>query len=134
MSSCPDSDDPVSGVVHDPPAVFLCEGAALRIGEDVQHGLGWAAQAHAERRHDNRPVDQDGVGHHGVEQLVIGERRVAQAELQLLDAMMRSEEHTSELQSLMRISYAVFCLKKKTTSTIMKHAPHIQPSTHNTQF
>src|SRR3546814_2531542 len=27
--------------------------------------------------------------------------------------MMRSEEHTSELQSLMRISYAVFCLKKK---------------------
>src|SRR3546814_3414877 len=30
-------------------------------------------------------------------------------------AAMRSEEHTSELQSLMRISYAVFCLKKKTT-------------------
>src|SRR3546814_4666044 len=29
----------------------------------------------------------------------------------------RSEEHTSELQSLMRISYAVFCLKKKTTPT-----------------
>src|SRR3546814_10116571 len=29
----------------------------------------------------------------------------------------RSEEHTSELQSLMRISYAVFCLKKKKTST-----------------
>src|SRR3546814_2344361 len=28
--------------------------------------------------------------------------------------VMRSEEHTSELQSLMRISYAVFCLKKKT--------------------
>src|SRR3546814_3589566 len=35
----------------------------------------------------------------------------------------RSEEHTSELQSLMRISYAVFCLKKK------KHHPH--PNTHN---
>src|SRR3546814_1367215 len=29
----------------------------------------------------------------------------------------RSEEHTSELQSLMRISYAVFCLKKKTNNT-----------------
>src|SRR3546814_6232148 len=29
-------------------------------------------------------------------------------------AVRRSEEHTSELQSLMRISYAVFCLKKKT--------------------
>src|SRR3546814_3042717 len=31
--------------------------------------------------------------------------------------ILRSEEHTSELQSLMRISYAVFCLKKKTNST-----------------
>src|SRR3546814_3988707 len=33
---------------------------------------------------------------------------------------LRSEEHTSELQSLMRISYAVFCLKKKTIKTIKK--------------
>src|SRR3546814_3670279 len=33
----------------------------------------------------------------------------------------RSEEHTSELQSLMRISYAVFCLKKKTTSHSKTH-------------
>src|SRR3546814_3076605 len=32
----------------------------------------------------------------------------------------RSEEHTSELQSLMRISYAVFCLKKKTSQDITK--------------
>src|SRR3546814_4666462 len=32
----------------------------------------------------------------------------------------RSEEHTSELQSLMRISYAVFCLKKKTTKKNIK--------------
>src|SRR3546814_9988217 len=32
-------------------------------------------------------------------------------------ATKRSEEHTSELQSLMRISYAVFCLKKKNTTT-----------------
>src|SRR3546814_2934475 len=32
----------------------------------------------------------------------------------------RSEEHTSELQSLMRISYAVFCLKKKTNNTSYK--------------
>src|SRR3546814_4694432 len=32
--------------------------------------------------------------------------------------IFRSEEHTSELQSLMRISYAVFCLKKKQTITI----------------
>src|SRR3546814_2408004 len=33
------------------------------------------------------------------------------------DAQRRSEEHTSELQSLMRISYAVFCLKKKNNTT-----------------
>src|SRR3546814_6558731 len=33
--------------------------------------------------------------------------------LRLLTGELRSEEHTSELQSLMRISYAVFCLKKK---------------------
>src|SRR3546814_5152903 len=33
----------------------------------------------------------------------------------------RSEEHTSELQSLMRISYAVFCLKKKKKHHIMKN-------------
>src|SRR3546814_8887162 len=33
---------------------------------------------------------------------------------QLPQRLARSEEHTSELQSLMRISYAVFCLKKKT--------------------
>src|SRR3546814_9260363 len=32
----------------------------------------------------------------------------------------RSEEHTSELQSLMRISYAVFCLKKKTNKNKLK--------------
>src|SRR3546814_9789917 len=33
----------------------------------------------------------------------------------------RSEEHTSELQSLMRISYAVFCLKKKNTKKTLKN-------------
>src|SRR3546814_955874 len=37
--------------------------------------------------------------------------------LGLADCKRRSEEHTSELQSLMRISYAVFCLKKKSTKT-----------------
>src|SRR3546814_5544079 len=35
-------------------------------------------------------------------------------QLLAVDQLVRSEEHTSELQSLMRISYAVFCLKKKT--------------------
>src|SRR3546814_4381236 len=36
------------------------------------------------------------------------------------DSRPRSEEHTSELQSLMRISYAVFCLNKKNTHTYTK--------------
>src|SRR3546814_10809198 len=37
-----------------------------------------------------------------------------------VDARRRSEEHTSELQSLMRISYAVFCLKKNNKAKIQK--------------
>src|SRR3546814_2268461 len=42
---------------------------------------------------------------------------------QLVSAVARSEEHTSELQSLMRLSYAVFCLKKKNTlhTTILQN-------------
>src|SRR3546814_3225621 len=50
----------------------------------------------------------------------------------------RSEEHTSELQSLMRISYAVFCLKKKkrksATNTLNKERTqnHIRPIPYNT--
>src|SRR3546814_1319971 len=40
-------------------------------------------------------------------------QRVAEGVSILAAAFARSEEHTSELQSLMRISYAVFCLKKK---------------------
>src|SRR3546814_2189528 len=37
--------------------------------------------------------------------------------IQAMGIKVRSEEHTSELQSLMRISYAVFCLNKKITTT-----------------
>src|SRR3546814_5915293 len=40
-------------------------------------------------------------------------------------SLRRSEEHTSELQSLMRISYAVFCLKKKTETTIKNNKINI---------
>src|SRR3546814_9679448 len=40
------------------------------------------------------------------------------------DHEIRSEEHTSELQSLMRISYAVFCLKKKKQSTTTTYTSH----------
>src|SRR3546814_10727248 len=58
------------------------------------------------KRHP-RPIDQIGVRHREPRTaIVIG------VEHQFGNAV-RSEEHTSELQSLMRISYAVFCLKKK---------------------
>src|SRR3546814_9042379 len=49
------------------------------------------------------------------------------------DDVGRSEEHTSELQSLMRISYAVFCLKKKNTrqdANVIGNAPY----KHNVQL
>src|SRR3546814_9425609 len=42
----------------------------------------------------------------------------------LARAHLRSEEHTSELQSLMRISYAVFCLKKKTNNHQLRTRTH----------
>src|SRR3546814_8054438 len=52
---------------------------------------------------------------------VIGTYEAARCTAGLCDqrraTMLRSEEHTSELQSLMRISYAVFCLKKKPYDT-----------------
>src|SRR3546814_5456931 len=52
-------------------------------------------------------ADADRLHRHRVDRL--GERTGDQFDA----ALARSEEHTSELQSLMRISYAVFCLKKK---------------------
>src|SRR3546814_9861763 len=81
--------------------------------------------------HD-RPVQRFGIciGHHqqrarsrvGGDRL--GQTTIVPANGQLLRRLqfslvhpVRSEEHTSELQSLMRISYAVFCLKKKRKNT-----------------
>src|SRR3546814_7381634 len=54
----------------------------------------------------------------GAHLVVIGVKAADQAppggdDLAVIERDLRSEEHTSELQSLMRISYAVFCLKKK---------------------
>src|SRR3546814_8215407 len=48
------------------------------------------------------------------------------------DSIIRSEEHTSELQSLMRISYAVFCLKKKKSTTTSQPPHTIRHSTTHT--
>src|SRR3546814_2698675 len=57
-----------------------------------------------------REHDVGDAGHHAVEQ--------RQRHADRTPALQRSEEHTSELQSLMRISYAVFCLKKKNKKPI----------------
>src|SRR3546814_10284166 len=66
--------------------------------------------------------------HQQRERRMLGVGEVAPADLEQTDAF-RSEEHTSELQSLMRISYAVFCLKKKkkkkTTKQINNHTTNI---------
>src|SRR3546814_9461862 len=69
-------------------------------GDDVGEGTGLQRSA---------PVESEQLR---------GHRRAA------VDEILRSEEHTSELQSLMRISYAVFCLKKKNTQTQNTHQKH----------
>src|SRR3546814_6806052 len=72
-------------------------------------------------RRGDRAGDGTVIGHRPVgsrhldaaasrDRLVVGDDRVVGGDR---DGVARSEEHTSELQSLMRISYAVFCLKKK---------------------
>src|SRR3546814_2658348 len=72
-------------------------------------------EADLDRR--RRVVDVDLLGRLGVVGAVRREGEDAAPEAELHRAGLfggdRSEEHTSELQSLMRISYAVFCLKKK---------------------
>src|SRR3546814_4668285 len=78
--------------------VWLFAGRSARAG-----GLGGAVRRLLQRRADyHRPVHRLGRVEVAA---AVGRRHAA--------AAWRSEEHTSELQSLMRISYAVFCLKKK---------------------
>src|SRR3546814_4892436 len=69
------------------------------------------------RRSKNNPLY---VGDPGVGKTAIAEGLARK----IIEGDVRSEEHTSELQSLMRISYAVFCLTKKTKKQ------HKQPYTH----
>src|SRR3546814_3354994 len=64
---------------------------------------------------ENRPFLPVGLVERDI---ILGDRNFAIYDaplwnLALIASRLRSEEHTSELQSLMRISYAVFCLKKK---------------------
>src|SRR3546814_10237454 len=85
-----------------PCAAALPEGRGRR-------ALRHPAKIELYRRHFRRAAADDRDGAHHVAR---NERRLAVAHRHLRRAP-RSEEHTSELQSLMRISYAVFCLQKK---------------------
>src|SRR3546814_8914255 len=67
------------------------------------------------------PEAAEDLGHGAFE---VGDRRLAA--VQRSEHVDRSEEHTSELQSLMRISYAVFCLKKKTHKQQQVNIQHCQ--------
>src|SRR3546814_7291879 len=66
-----------------------------------------------------KPLDGAVVGLNRLLEALLGAQQVTLARQRLVGLRplrgqaLRSEEHTSELQSLMRISYAVFCLKKK---------------------
>src|SRR3546814_10854657 len=82
-------------------------------------------QRQADRRIDDKAACVDGKTRRGhrVSRRPIGEQLVRRCQRNI---RVRSEEHTSELQSLMRISYAVFCLKKK-------NRRKFTTSTHNTQ-
>src|SRR3546814_5732096 len=66
-----------------------------------------------------RLVDTAGIRRKGRVELAVEKFSIIKT-LQAIDAC-RSEEHTSELQSLMRISYAVFCLKKKNQRNITNY-------------
>src|SRR3546814_10331843 len=75
----------------------------------ARYGIGWGAMGAAE-------FCYEAARNYTLERQQFGRPLAANQIVQLkLANMLRSEEHTSELQSLMRISYAVFCLKKKKT-------------------
>src|SRR3546814_8788590 len=66
-----------------------------------------------------------------IRQMLNGERAITEKTVRAIESLQgmkgwRSEEHTSELQSLMRISYAVFCLKKKRAKQTQKILTTIQ--------
>src|SRR3546814_5463389 len=91
--------------VHGPAAGLPGAGRLQRFGV-VQPSRGAAGQPG-----DGRIAR---LGEQGQQEPVGGQEGLGSADLrERLPAGDRSEEHTSELQSLMRISYAVFCLKKK---------------------
>src|SRR3546814_2507241 len=91
-------------------------GLAVALGATA---LTVAAPAEAQRWHHNRHHGGDDAAAAALVGGIIG-LGIGAAIASSDNDRYRSEEHTSELQSLMRISYAVFCLKKKTKHTLTK--------------
>src|SRR3546814_342475 len=86
------------------------------VADEVQHDRDQRrhdSQRVAHDAHDTKEVQHGSPLHHSLPKLDAHVAGLGE-ESHRLQATLRSEEHTSELQSLMRIPYAVFCLKKKT--------------------
>src|SRR3546814_10088302 len=98
------------------PYTTLVRSRAQEVGvQRMHHALLDGALAGDQRLADNlaaidaAPAE---IARQAAEQVVVDDFEVEQVD--------RSEEHTSELQSLMRISYAVFCLNKKTEQMMIR--------------
>src|SRR3546814_2431209 len=78
----------------------------------------WIGTACDQILHHQKKIEPQAVDRRVVDQRVFEWQLRAGCEQPRLVEQVRSEEHTSELQSLMRISYAVFCLKKKTRAEL----------------
>src|SRR3546814_10051041 len=93
---------------------FLTKPSVHRLAESIAHQVGWAPGGDIHKTiqnlggrvetEDTLLTDPDQTGSLFVD---------GADKFKIIVPAHRSEEHTSELQSLMRISYAVFCLKKK---------------------
>src|SRR3546814_9788364 len=101
--------------------------AAPQIDDQVQAGIAHAILADemlvgGGRRRSGGHLVEGGLegllGHNGLSTKGGSWAIPQRNRVRLAERLLRSEEHTSELQSLMRISYAVFCLKKKKTNII----------------
>src|SRR3546814_5321555 len=92
--------------------------AAFSVG-DREAGLKYLEQLAARKPNDVEVQERLGIARQGMNDpegaAEALERAIALEPDRHTAYTQRSEEHTSELQSLMRISYAVFCLKKKNT-------------------
>src|SRR3546814_3811975 len=123
----------------------VCSSDLEEVGdsrEDVEHqngdDRGWlpvldggrhlGARLRQRQQHFRGRHPEQGVGQQECEKNLRDRYRKAGGE----EGADRSEEHTSELQSLMRISYAVFCLKKKNTQERQSLIPRYKATSYST--